>query len=394
MRILFISSLYPNPRQPYANAHNRQLIAALAGHAEVRVIAPVPWFLRGGIPLRIVHNGIEVLHPAYWYTPRVLRHLHWKMYRASVVHVFLKTLKQWQPDHVILGFAYPDAAALAGSCRQTNVPYSVRVNGSDVLQRIKQPRFRRIVTQTLHEAPLVFCPGESLRHAIIEACATDVEAGSSAAASRRIIAFRNGFDSALFYPLEQSHSNEGPRTILFVGNLQPVKGADLLIPAFAQAFSDADKNKESVRLVIIGDGRLRGMLQWQAKQMRVTERVEFRGPQPHAAVAEAMRHAACLCIPSRSEGMPNVVIEALACGLPVAGSAAALAAFSVDKKQPPDGLYIASDIIELPEALRAATNSSIMRTEIARSVSGYTWDAAARCIWEEVAPRGERERRA
>jgi len=104
-----------------------------------------------------------------------------------------------------------------------------------------------------------------------------------------------------------------PGAILFVGNLLDVKAPDRALAAFAELASQLP----DVRLDVVGDGPLRRRLERQVAGLGLSERVSFHGRQPPATVAEMMRKSACLCLPSRSEGMPNVVLEALACGTPV-----------------------------------------------------------------------------
>jgi len=71
------------------------------------------------------------------------------------------------------------------------------------------------------------------------------------------------------------------------------------------------------RLLIIGDGPMRKNLEKQAQRLGIADSVVFLGNRPHEEVALWMNVADCLCLASRSEGMPNVVLEALASGLPV-----------------------------------------------------------------------------
>ncbi len=62
---------------------------------------------------------------------------------------------------------------------------------------------------------------------------------------------------------------------------------------------------------------MRRELEKQADELGIRESVHFPGNRPHEEVALWMNAADCLCLPSRSEGMPNVVLEAVASGLPV-----------------------------------------------------------------------------
>jgi glycosyltransferase involved in cell wall biosynthesis len=135
------------------------------------------------------------------------------------------------------------------------------------------------------------------------------------------------FDPSLFYPRAQDERQRlrrqldfaGP-TVLAVGRLVPIKGLDVLIAALA-----ALPPPPRPELVIAGDGPERAALVGQAKSSGI--RVRFVGDIAQSAVAEAMAAADLFVHPcrtladGRSEGMPLVVREALACGARVIASA-------------------------------------------------------------------------
>ncbi len=99
-------------------------------------------------------------------------------------------VNEFHPDHIILGFIYPDAVALAPFCRKLQLDYSVLVLGSDFRLRTRQSKFKNLVMTTLHKSPLIFCPGLALK----DDMTTDGIEGS------KIIPFNNGVDCKLFYP--------------------------------------------------------------------------------------------------------------------------------------------------------------------------------------------------
>jgi colanic acid/amylovoran biosynthesis glycosyltransferase len=120
----------------------------------------------------------------------------------------------------------------------------------------------------------------------------------------------NGVDLDRFQPGRRPRE---PGTILHVGRLVEKKGTADLIAALA--------GMAGVRLVVIGDGPLRAQLQHQAGELGV--KAQFLGPQNVGEVAEWMRRATLLAMPSvtardgDAEGLPNVVVEGAASGIPV-----------------------------------------------------------------------------
>lgn len=98
--------------------------------------------------------------------------------------------------------------------------------------------------------------------------------------------------------------------LLSVGRLVPAKDFPTLLRAFAEIRSRMD-----ARLIILGEGEQRAMLENQARQQGIEHAVAFPGfvSNPYAY----MRHSNVFVLPSRWEGLPGALIEALACGTPV-----------------------------------------------------------------------------
>ena len=106
----------------------------------------------------------------------------------------------------------------------------------------------------------------------------------------------------------------GARVILAIGRLRRQKGHDLLIDAAVPILQQHDE----VHVVIVGEGPERAALQSFIDDRHLASRVHLVGRQ--ADVARWMKAAALFVLPSRWEGMPNVVLEAMAAGLPIIAS--------------------------------------------------------------------------
>jgi len=110
------------------------------------------------------------------------------------------------------------------------------------------------------------------------------------------------------------HRDEGHAVqVACVGRLVPEKGQRLLIEAVAAIrCAGAD-----VRVAFAGDGPERGSLEQLAARLGVGEQVDFPGAVAHTAVDELLRHTDIFCLPSFAEGVPIVLMEAMAMELPV-----------------------------------------------------------------------------
>jgi colanic acid/amylovoran biosynthesis glycosyltransferase len=133
----------------------------------------------------------------------------------------------------------------------------------------------------------------------------------------RVITHYHGVDTTQFCPDFMLHREP---VVLFVGRLTAKKGCPDLIQAMAQV----QAVMPDVQLVMIGDGPLRESLETEAAQ--VLKNYQFLGTQPASVVKHWMNRAQLLMAPSvtsaegDSEGLPNVVMEAQAMGLPVIGT--------------------------------------------------------------------------
>lgn len=129
---------------------------------------------------------------------------------------------------------------------------------------------------------------------------------------KRILEFvENGVDLDRFSP----DSNIVKReiiNIIYVGRLVDWKRVDLLIDACAKLIG-----RVNFITHIVGDGSLRAALEQQVKKLSLTSHVRFHGRLPHPAAAELLRGSDIMVLPSMRECGGAVVLEAMACGVPV-----------------------------------------------------------------------------
>jgi glycosyltransferase involved in cell wall biosynthesis len=128
--------------------------------------------------------------------------------------------------------------------------------------------------------------------------------------------------------LDPAHFDTKPRTyaddpsqewsILVAGSLeQPYKGVDILLTALSAVLQHGFR----ARLTVLGDGKYRPALEQQAENLRISEKVRFLGQIPAGDQVRAQLNCADLFVlPSRTEGLPRAIIEAMARGLPCLGT--------------------------------------------------------------------------
>jgi glycosyltransferase involved in cell wall biosynthesis len=125
----------------------------------------------------------------------------------------------------------------------------------------------------------------------------------------RLTTIANGVDTEYFRP--QPDPATGPPHLLYIGRLVPDKDPDTLLQAFQltlPAHPDA-------KLWLVGDGPRRAALQDLASRLSISARVRFLSPTPD--LRPLLHQATLLVLSSRTEALPNVILEAMAAGLPV-----------------------------------------------------------------------------
>lgn len=181
-------------------------------------------------------------------------------------------------------------------------------------------------------------------------------------------------------PVEEDWRKDAPlvdgRYVLYLGYLDPRKQPDLLIRAFART-----KARESARLVLVGPDSygFAAALRQEAAAQGVAERVLFYGPAYGLDKWNLLANALCLCLPSRAEGMPLVLAEAVGASTPSLFSrecnAAAIALAGA-------GLELAENTAEAwAEAIDAVVGdgarAAAMRAAASQLRSDFSWPAIA-----------------
>jgi glycosyltransferase involved in cell wall biosynthesis len=160
--------------------------------------------------------------------------------------------------------------------------------------------------------------------AVSEAVRQDVLKSNWLLKPEKVVTVYNGIDIRRFSNPAVSVSEarkrlgipqDSPFVFGTVGRLMPVKGHDLLLKAFAEVIS----KQENAILVIAGEGPLDSELSGIAKRLSIGDRLRFLGYR--ADVPEILRALDAFVLPSRSEGLPVSLLEAMGSGLPVIATA-------------------------------------------------------------------------
>ena len=168
----------------------------------------------------------------------------------------------------------------------------------------------------------------------------------------------NGVDLEFFHP---TRKNDKTTQLLFVGRVVYQKGLDLLANALK------DLRNLDWQLTIVGDGSYKEHLHQLIEQNQLTQRVDFHGWCNKEKVLPLLSTADIFINPSRHEGMPNAVLEAMACGLPIiATRIAGNEDLVVDGK---NGLLVRSEDVA---GLQKALQSLIVDRNLCKKMGSYS----------------------
>ncbi len=204
-----------------------------------------------------------------------------------------------------------------------------------------------------------------------------------------------GVDRAFFSPGSRDGAQAaigytGGPLVMFVGRIQPLKGVDVAVEAFAGLANSA------AHLMIVGGAsgqkgvaevkKIRGLID----TLGLSDRVTFVPPQPHYALSTYYRAADVVVMPSRSESFGLVALEAAACGIPVVASAVGglrtlvqdgETGFLIEGRDPAD--YTAA----IDTILRDSDRAEAMGNAAATLAGRYSWSGLAgrlRAIYSDL----------
>jgi glycosyltransferase involved in cell wall biosynthesis len=390
MRALVLSSVFPNSKDPLFGVFVKERIKRVASSCEVVVVAPVAWFPfnrtfrganRSAVPSQEIQDGLIVYHPKFFSVPGVCKSLDGVFYFLSVLPLLRRLRREFSFDLIDAHFVYPDGLAACLLAKTFGCPVMITLRGT--IGKLAHFVIRRKQIQwALKFATRILTVSESLRDiAVVLGCHRE-----------KIQVIPNGIDGILFQRNDQAGARRrldlpADRTILLsVGALSLRKGHQRIIEVLPRLVASNPR----LLYVVIGGGGVEGdtgpLLRRMSMESGVEAHVRLVGPLAHEKIADWMNAADVFCLATSNEGMANVLVEALACGLPVVttrvgGNVELIADGENGLLVPP------ADADALLKALMRAFDTSWDRDRIAAAMTGRTWEAVAAQVirqWDDA----------
>ncbi len=365
MKVLILNSEYPPIGAGAGNAsahiagefvrHGHRVAVVTAAHAD--------------LPEEETLNGVRILRG-----PAVRRRVDRSTALEQVIFMLgatarcLSLMRESRPDVVVAFFGLPSGGVAWTLKVLFKIPYIVSLRGGDVpgfrpydfwlYHRLAVPFLRAI----WHDAAAVVANSQGLRDLAL-----------AFSSKTRIEVISNGVDADRFWDPARRYAD--PR-LLSVGRIVYQKGLDIALQALGGMMDVAWDWR------IAGDGPQLDELRKEVDLKRLQERVQLLGWMAPEALIREYQAASVFVFPSRHEGMPNAVLEAMASGLPViatriAGNEELVVDGETGRLVPPgdaDALRLSLRELLGDEAMRSRMGMAARK----RAVEDYGWQATAK----------------
>ncbi len=317
LSVAFLTTSFPLSGNSTSGLFIKRLVDHLPEHIDVTVITP------SSADAETVHDQCGIRIMPYRYAPKSWQTL---AHRPGGIPVALKANRfalvllpglliasficcvriagkvdlihaNWSVNGVIAG--------IAGIFTRTPVVTTLR--GSDVNKAQKSQIYSMLLRSCLRLSRKVVTVSDSIQRMVL---------GLYPGLAAKVSMIPNGVESDFIELARRRRvSYTGPLHLITIGNLVPNKGIDVILRSLTAFDVPAE-----CTLTIVGDGPLATLLEELAKELQIQDRVTFLGRRSPAEILEQLLSADIFVLASYSEGRPNVLLEAMASGLPIIAS--------------------------------------------------------------------------
>jgi len=325
--LVVLSSLFPSSARPTAGVFIRERMFRVGKELPITVVSPQTWF-PGQSLIRLVcpgyriagdgfelQQGVEVYRPRALCLPGIGRQWDGHAMALAALPVVRRLKQEGRCGIIDAHFAYPDGYAASLLGKWLGLPYTITMRGTEP-KHLRVPALRDRILTALRGAARVFTVSNSLRE-------VGIAAGVPAS---QFTVVGNGVDTEVFHPVPRDEARAkfgiplDAKVLITVGALVERKGFHrviALLPKLREQFPNL------IYLAVGGaspEGDWTARLKQQVTDLGLADCVKFLGPIPPPELKWPLSASDVFVLPSSNEGWANVILEAMACGVPVVAS--------------------------------------------------------------------------
>ncbi len=427
MKVLVISSMFPNNIQPNFGVFVKQRLLALKNYAQIKVVCPIPYCpivgglkryaYRAKVARRLDHEGLDTYYPRFFSIPMILKPLDGIFYLICLIFFCLRIKKEFDFDIIDAHLAYPDGFAAVILGKIFKVPVAVTLRGHDIFELPKYPVRGRQALYALRKADVVLSVADALGREAVKLMQSPltqpsplrgegdinssedkgqvntlspVGRGQGEGGFDKVIVASNGVNTDLFYPVNQAEMRKelglppDKKIVLSVGHLVVRKGFQYIIEALSILRKQG--RADDLYLAIVGasgiEGDYKACLDKLVCDYGLEDYVYFAGAVSYDELYKWYNAADIFCLASSKEGWANVLLEALACGRPVVatniwGTAEVIASDDL-------GILVEQGRADaLADGLYTALQKEYNSNTIINYAKAHSWDMTAKIVYRQ-----------
>jgi teichuronic acid biosynthesis glycosyltransferase TuaC len=388
LRVLTLSTLFPTKAQPTHCVFVERQTLGLAALPDVEVevvsavgLPPFPlsrhphYAKRARLPKQEEWKGIVVHRPRFRVLPKFGERRTARWMARALLPKLRKIRQRFLFDVIDAEFFWPDGVAAMHLAQALDVPFSIKARGSDIHYWGFRSGTGRQILAAGRAADGLLAVSAGLKNVMV----------SRGLPADKIKVHYTGVDLERFRPVDRAQAKaalgvEGP-LIVSVGALIPGKGHTLTLKTLAKL--------EGATLLVVGEGPQRKCLTQTAAKLKLGERVRFLGNRPHEELPGLLGAADVMVLPSTSEGLANVWVEALACGTPIVIGDVGGAREVVDR--PEAGRIVHFHPADFAAAVRDILANPPDPAAVHAAAERFSWQTNAETLFDHLARISRRD---
>jgi teichuronic acid biosynthesis glycosyltransferase TuaC len=325
VRLLIFSSIFPSTALPTLGTPVWERMSRIGKKVPIVVVSPQPWSPLDGL-VRVfrktfrppvsgheIFEGVEVFRPRMLSIPRFFKGLDGWLMAAGARRIVRRVVREFKPTIIDAHFLYPDGYAASLLAREHDLPLTITIRGSKDARLVAGPR-RAQLRAAADTADVLFAVADSLKQ--------DVSVRLGIADAKTVV-IGNGVDMSKFSRVDHASARQqlgiptDAKVLISVGSLVELKGFHRILPVLPRL----RERFPGLRFLMVGGGTtqgdMSGRLRTMTAELGLEDCVVFCGPQPPEQLKRYYSAADLFVSATSYEGWANVLLEGMACGLPV-----------------------------------------------------------------------------